>query len=133
MGTKTARLRQNDTTSPPAATRRHAFAGAIWLAVVLAGALIAGLTVAALGAGRAPRHTLVVASVPYWNMQHGTQAVLTNRRAVNEVSPWIYGLDSSGRITPQFRPGQAPLIGADISRLRAEGARIVPSLATRSR
>lgn len=130
MGTKTARPRGNDTTSGPDATRRRSFAGLIWLAIVLAGALIAGLTVASLGGGgSAPRHTLVVASVPYWNMQHGTQVVLTNRQAVNEVSPWIYGLDSSGRITTQFRPEQAPLVSTDMAKLRAGGARIVPSLA----
>jgi spore germination protein YaaH len=129
MGTRTARPSGHDTPNAPAATRRRSLAGAIWLAVVLAGALIAGLTVVALGGGSTPRHTLVVASVPYWNMQHGTQVVLDNRRAVNEVSPWIYGLDSSGQIVPQYHPEQAPLISTDISRLRAEGALIVPSLA----
>jgi spore germination protein len=130
MGTKTARPQGDHTASMPAAKRRHSYAGAIWLAVVLVvGALVAGLTVGALGGGSGPRHTYVVASVPYWNMQHGTQAVLSNRHAVNEVSPWIYGLDSSGRIVPQFSADQAALISADIGKLRAEGNRIVPSLA----
>jgi spore germination protein len=67
--------------------------------------------------------------VPYWNMQHGTQVVVGNRHAVNEVSPWIYGFNSSGQITPQYSAAQAPLISTDISKLRAQGDLIVPSLA----
>jgi spore germination protein len=114
--------------SPP--TRRHPFAGAVWLAVVLAGAVVAGLVagVQRLSAP-APRPRVVVASVPYWNIQHGTAAVLQNRHAVTEVSPWIYGLDSSGQIVTQYPPGQAETISADIGKLRAAGMRIVPSLA----
>ncbi|MGC1287176.1 MAG: hypothetical protein WA895_30010, partial [Streptosporangiaceae bacterium] len=96
--------------SPPT---RHPFAGAVWLAVVLAGALIAGLVVGVQRlSAPAPRPRVVVASVPYWNIQHGAAAVLQNRQAVTEVSPWIYGLDSSGRIVTQYPPGQAETIGA---------------------
>jgi len=98
--------------SPP--TPRHPFAGAVWLAVVLAGALIAGLVVGVQRlSAPAPPPRVVVASVPYWNIQHGTAAVLQNRRAVTEVSPWIYGLDSSGQIVTQYPPGQAETISAD--------------------
>jgi spore germination protein len=114
--------------SPP--TRRHPIAGAVWLAVVLAGALIAGLVVGVQRlSAPAPRPRVAVASVPYWNIQHGTAAVLQNRQAVTEVSPWIYGLDSSGQIVTQYPPGQAETISADIGRLRAAGMQIVPSLA----
>ncbi len=61
--------------SPP--TPRHPFAGAVWLAVVLAGALIAGLVVGVQRlSAPAPRPEVVVASVPYWNIQHATAAVL---------------------------------------------------------
>ena len=128
MRTRTAEPGQQDTAGTPAATRRHPFAGAVWLAVVLAGALIAGLTVVSLR-GSAPRPTLVVASMPYWNIQHGTAAVLHNRHAVTEVSPWIYGLDRSGQIGTQYGAGQAEPINAGIKKLRAAGILIVPSLA----
>ena len=102
----------------------------MWLAVVLAGALIAGLVVGVQRlSAPAPRPRVVVASVPYWNIQHATAAVLQNRHAVTEVSPWIYGLDSTGRIVTQYPPGQAETISADIGKLRAAGMRIVPSLA----
>jgi spore germination protein YaaH len=75
------------------------------------------------------RHTLVVAAVPYWNMQHDTSVVLTNRKDVNEVSPWIYGLSSSGAIVPQYPKAQAAAITSDLARLRAAGLRMVPTIA----
>ena len=52
---------------------RHRFAGAVWLAVVLVGAAGVGLTMVNVG-GSTPRHTLVVASMPYWNINHGSTA-----------------------------------------------------------
>jgi spore germination protein YaaH len=79
--------------------------------------------------GSPNRRTLVVASIPYWNIQHSTAVVLANRRAVNEVSPWIYGLSATGDIVPQYPRGQAPAIATDIARLRAAHLRIVPSIA----
>jgi len=132
MRLRTAEPRQRDTAGTPAVARRQRppFAGAVWLAVVLAGALIAGL---AVGVQRfsapPPRPTVAVASVPYWNIQHGTETVLHNRHAITEVSPWIYGLDRAGQIDTQYRPGQTELISADIKKMRAAGLPIVPSLA----
>jgi spore germination protein len=118
------------TAGRPRDARRHPFTGAAWLVIVLAGALIAGLVVGVLRlSGSPPGPTVVAASVPYWNTQHGTQVVLQNRRAVTEVSPWIYGLNSSGQIVMQHGPGQAGLINADIRKLRAAGMPLVPSLA----
>jgi spore germination protein len=103
-------------------------AWAAWPAlVVVAAALVAFTMVTHLG--HVSRHTLVVASMPYWNFQPDTAVVLANHDAVNEASPWIYGLSASGAIVPQYAPGQAPAIAADIARLRAAQLRIVPSIA----
>jgi len=107
---------------------RHRFAGAAWLAVVLVGAAAVGLTMVNLQ-GSAPRHTLVVASMPYWNISHGTTVVLGHRADVTEVSPWMYGLSNSGQIDTQYAPGQAAPVTAEIARLRAAGQLIVPSIA----
>jgi spore germination protein YaaH len=107
---------------------RHSFTGAVWLAVVLAGAVLVGLTMVNFQ-GRAPRHTLVVASMPYWNISHGTTVVLGHRQAVTEVSPWMYGLGNSGQIDTQYPPGQAASVAAEIKRLRGAGKLIVPSVA----
>ncbi|HTZ29819.1 MAG TPA: glycosyl hydrolase family 18 protein [Streptosporangiaceae bacterium] len=130
MPAKTGESSQHDKPGTPARAPRHPFAGAVWLFLVLAAAVIAGLL---LGVPRLspphPRPRVVVASVPYWNIQHATAAVLANRQAVTEVSPWIYGLDGSGQIATQYGPGRAAAINADVARLRAAGMRIVPSLA----
>jgi spore germination protein YaaH len=107
---------------------RHRVAGAVWLAVVLVGAVLVGLTMVNLRGGT-PRHTLVVASMPYWNISHGTAAVLGHENDVSEVSPWMYGLGSSGRIDTQYPPGQSATVAAEIRRLRAAGKLIVPSIA----
>jgi spore germination protein len=107
---------------------RRALSRAAWPALALAAlALVAFTLVTNLGSPA--RHTLVVASIPYWNIQHDTAVVLANRKDVNEVSPWIYGLSSTGAIVPQYPPGQAAAGAADIARLRQAGLRIVPSIA----
>jgi spore germination protein YaaH len=102
---------------------------AVALAAVLGGAAMVGLTMRTGRGAGAPRHTLVVASMPYWNIRHGTGAVLAHRGAVTEVSPWMYGLDRSGQIGTQYPPGQAATVAADIRRMRAAGLLIVPSIA----
>ncbi len=107
---------------------RRFSARAGWPALaILAAALIAVTLVTHLA--KPSRHTLVVASMPYWNIQQDTAVVLADRAAVNEVSPWIYGLSSSGEIVPQYLPGQAAAVTADVARLRAAHMRIVPSIA----
>jgi spore germination protein YaaH len=106
---------------------RHKFAGAAWLAAVLIGAAGVGLTMVNLRAST-PRHTLVVASMPYWNISHGTTVVLGHRHDVTEASPWMYGLTTSGQIDTQYPPGQAASVAAEIGRLRGAGKQIVPSV-----
>ncbi len=102
--------------------------GAVWLGVVLLAAALAGLTMVSWRSTPS-RHTLVVASLPYWNISHGTKVVLSHRGAATEVSPWMYGLDRTGRINTQYRPGQAAAVTADIRRLRSAGLLVVPSVA----
>ncbi|HCU92915.1 MAG TPA: peptidoglycan hydrolase [Actinobacteria bacterium] len=123
--------------------KRRRVSSAIWLAVVPAGALLVGLTVYAFHgarpaparpsartaqpAGISPRN-LVVASLPYWNIGQGTSAVLTHRWAVDEVSPWMYGLSNNGRIVLDSGIN-APAFTSYLDRLRAQGLPIVPTLA----
>jgi len=75
------------------------------------------------------RHTLVVASMPFWNMSHDTGVVLANTKAVDEVSPWIYGLNASGDVVPMYPGAQGPQISADLKRLEDAHLRMVPSIA----
>jgi spore germination protein len=99
-----------------------------WPAVAVVGLALVGLTLVAHWSAPA-RHSLVVASIPYWNMQHDTSVVLANRGDVNEVSPWIYGLSSSGAIVPQYGRGEAGTVATDIRQLEAAHMRMVPSIA----
>jgi spore germination protein YaaH len=78
---------------------------------------------------RPPSQNLVVASMPYWNMDYGTSSVLSNQHTFSEVSPWIYGLDSSGQVVPQYGPDQAATVNAQLARLRAARIPLIPTLA----
>jgi spore germination protein len=111
--------------------RRRGAASTLWLAVVPAGIVLVGLTVYAYRTVRpaaAPRPTLVVASLPYWNVGPGMSVVLTHRQAVNEVSPWMYGISAGGGITLDAGV-DAPSFARHLGRLRARGLPIVPTLA----
>jgi spore germination protein len=78
---------------------------------------------------RPPSPSLVVAAMPYWNADYGTTAVLSNQQTFSEVSPWIYGLDSSGQVVPQYGPDQAATVNAQLARLRAARIPLIPTLA----
>jgi spore germination protein len=78
---------------------------------------------------RPPSQSLVVATVPYWNIEYGTASVLANPSTFSEVSPWMYGLNSSGQIVPQYSPAQAGTVDAQVARLRAARIPLVPTLA----
>ncbi len=112
--------------SPP--PPRRALPKITWPILAVVAVTLVALTLVARLAGPA-RHTLVVASMPYWNIQHDTAVVLAHRRDVNEASPWIYGLSPAGAIVPQYAPGQAAAVAADIGRLRQAGLRVVPTIA----
>jgi len=116
-------------TAPGTRSRRpgRRFAGLVWLMLVVAAALLVGLTL--FPSSSRPPSRVVVASLPYWNIGHGAATVLANRQDFTEVSPWMYGLASNGRIDTQYSPGQAARVAAEIARLRAAGLRMVPTLA----
>jgi spore germination protein len=76
-----------------------------------------------------PPQSLVVATVPYWNMSYGTASVLSNQNTFSEVTPWMYGLNGSGQIVPQYSPAQAGAVNAELARLRAAHIPLVPTLA----
>ncbi len=104
------------------------FAGAMWLAVVLAGAVVAGLTLLPYTSPAGPARA-VVASLPYWDIRNGTATVLAHRQDFTEVSPFIYGLAANGRIETQYAPSHAAGVTAAIARLRQARLPVVPTLA----
>jgi spore germination protein len=118
---------------PPGVGRRRRREGpssARWLAAAAAvAALIAALVLTTQGGSGQPANTrVVVASLPYWSIGPDTDAVLANRNDVNEVSPWMYGLGANGQIILDSGINISSL-QADLSRLRARGLPIVPTLA----
>jgi spore germination protein len=98
--------------------------------------IVAAVTLLALCLGliylcypRPPGQRLVVATVPYWNIDYGTTSVLENPNTFSEMSPWMYGLNGSGQIVPQYSPAQAATVDAQLARLRAARIPLVPTLA----
>jgi spore germination protein len=110
--------------------RRQGRSSAWWLAVVPAAVLlVAVLVIASQGGPAAPADTrVVVASLPYWSIGLDTGSVLANRNDVNEVSPWMYGIGGNGQIILDSGIDVSAL-QADLSRLRARGLPVVPTLA----
>jgi spore germination protein len=102
--------------------------GPLRYAVVLA---VAALSVLSWGMIylRSASPSLVVATVPYWNMTYGTSSVLSNPGTFSEVSPWMYGLGTDGQIVAQYSSAQAAAVNAELARLRAARVPLVPTLA----
>jgi spore germination protein len=102
--------------------------GPLRYAIVVTVALVSGLSWGVVYL-HAPSRSLVVASVPYWNIGYGTASVLSNSGTFSEMSPWMYGLDASGQIVPQYPPDQAATVDAELARLRAARIPLIPTLA----
>jgi spore germination protein len=117
---------------PPerARRRRRGISSFAWLAVVPAGILAVALLVHANRAAPTPpsNKPVVVASLPFWNIGPGTEAVLANRGDIDEVSPWMYGLSSDGQIILDSGVTKST-IDVYLGQLRAQGFPLVPTLA----
>lgn len=124
-------------TGPRRQRRSRVAGGRGWLAVIPAGIIAVVLIVYVFSGSHrtvpgshriVPAPRVVVASLPYWSIGHGAPAVLANRRDVNEVSPWMYGLTSDGQIVLDSGISKAAL-STSLSQLRAQGLPLVPTLA----
>ena len=115
--------------SPRARRMRH-LGGSIWFIglIALAALLVVVMAIPRITAPARPE-TLVVASLPFWNLQAGTSTVVSNKDSVNEVSPWIYGLGGDGSVTRQYPPDRSAEVAGQVEKLRDAGVPLVPSLA----
>ena len=105
--------------------------GSAFLIVLFLGAVTLLVTVPRmLGLSEKPG-TLVVASLPFWNLSAGETVLAANPGTFNEVSPWIYGLARNGQIVPQA-PEVAAQTAAGMAQLRELGIPVVPSIANRT-
>jgi spore germination protein len=105
--------------------RRGALTGSIFLILLFIGALL--VVVPRIMPPNQPS-TLVVGSLPFWNLTEGPHVVLANRGNFNEVSPWIYGIARNGQIVAQV-PERAAETAAGMDRLRRSGIPLVPTIA----
>ncbi len=101
--------------------------GSGFLILLLLGAVALLVTVPRLLPGHKPG-TLVVSSLPFWNLADGPKVVAANRSSFNEVSPWIYGLARNGQIVDQV-PERAAETAAGLDQLRRAGIPVVPTIA----
>lgn len=109
------------------ASRRGVVTGSGFLILLLLGAVALLVTVPRMLPSNKPE-TLVVGSLPFWNLTNGPKVVTANRDSFNEVSPWIYGLARNGQIVAQV-PERAEETAAGMAELRKSGIRIVPTIA----
>lgn len=101
--------------------------GSSFLILLFLGAVALLVTVPRMLPGDKP-DTLVVGSLPFWNLAGGPKVVTANRGSFNEVSPWIYGLARNGQIVAQV-PERAAETAAGMEELRRSGIPIVPTIA----
>jgi spore germination protein len=115
----------NGHTAQQRSRRRGALTGSIFLILLFVGALL--VVVPRLMPLSQPP-TLVVGSLPFWNLTEGPHVVLANRGNFNEVSPWIYGIARNGQIVAQV-PERAAETAAGMDRPRRSGIPLVPTIA----
>jgi spore germination protein YaaH len=72
--------------------------------------------------------TLVVASLPFWNLAESSGVVAAHAPTFNEVSPWVYGLSPTGQIVAQA-PERAPETTTAMHRLRSLSIPLIPTIA----
>ncbi len=100
-----------------------------FLILIVCAALLVVVMMVVPKSGPVAQSSLVVASLPFWNIGNGTSAVVENKKAVNEVSPWMYGISEDGRINHQYPPDREEAVAENVKQLRSAGIPIVPSLA----
>ena len=115
----------NGPTAQQRSRRRGTLTGSVFLILLFVGAL---LVVGPRMMPPSQPSTLVVGSLPFWNLTEGPDVVLANRGNFNEVSPWIYGIGRNGQIVAQV-PERAAETAAGMERLRRSGIPLVPTIA----
>jgi spore germination protein len=108
-------------------SRRQLLTGSGFLLLLLLGAVTLLVTVPRM-LSPSKAGTLVVGSLPFWNLAEGPNVVAANRGSFNEASPWIYGIARNGQIVPQV-PERAAETATGMEQLRRSGVPLVPTIA----
>ena len=124
--------RRPDSSSTRGPRRLRLLTGSAFLIALFLGAVaVLFMVPRVLGPAHKPA-SLVVASLPFWNLSAGQTVLAANPGTFNEVSPWIYGIASNGQIVPQAPPGREAEVAAGMAQLRKLGIPLVPSIANRT-
>jgi spore germination protein len=108
--------------------RRGLLGGSGFLILLFLGAVALLVTVPQmLGSGDKPA-SLVVGSLPFWNLAEGPNVVAANRSSFNEASPWIYGITGKAQIVAQV-PERAAETAVGMEQLRRSGIPLMPTIA----
>lgn len=116
----------------PDRSGRRRFGGTLWLLALVAVAVVVVVLVALPNRSSPPVRSdgpLVVAALPFFNLDNGTSTTVGHKNTVNEASPWMYGVGEHGQITLQYPPERGEDVQANIDRLRQAQIPLVPSLA----
>jgi spore germination protein len=108
--------------------RRSTLGGSGFLILLFLGAVALLVTVPRLIGPGDKAATLVVGSLPFWNLTEGPNIVTANRGSFNEASPWIYGIARNGQIVAQV-PERAAETAAGVAQLRKAAIPLVPTIA----
>jgi spore germination protein len=96
--------------------------------VLVLGAVALLVTVLRTSTAHGRPATLVVASLPFWNLTDGTGVVAAHQGTFTEASPWVYGLTANGQIVAQA-PQRAAETASAMHRLRTLSIPLIPSIA----
>jgi spore germination protein YaaH len=124
--------RRPDSASTGRPRRLRLLTGSAFLIALFLGAVAVLFTVPRMFGPAHKPASLVVASVPFWNLSAGQTVLAANPGTFNEVSPWIYGIASNGQIIPQAPPGREAEVASGMAQLRKLGIPVVPSIANRT-
>ncbi|MCA1835974.1 MAG: peptidoglycan hydrolase [Actinobacteria bacterium] len=124
--------RRSDSPSTRGPRRLRLLTGSAFLIALFLGAVAVLFMVPRILEPAHKPASLVVASLPFWNLSAGQTVLAANPGTFNEVSPWLYGIASNGQIVPQTPPGRAAEVAAGMAQLRKLGIPLVPSIANRT-
>jgi spore germination protein len=79
-------------------------------------------------AAAAPVRDTVIASIPYWNLGPGAASVEANHQVVDEISPWVYNIGSTGAVQSAVPTQDTASASATMASLRALGVPLMPSV-----
>ena len=113
--------RNREHQAPTRPSRRRVRRLGMWLIALCAAGGMAMMLV-----GDRQARPVTIGAVTYWDLQASLESVDLHRGSLDEVTPWWYGLNADGSVSPALA---SETIDDAVVRLRASGVRLVPTVA----